>query len=208
MDIPEDGRFSGLLDAEVSHRADPWSFSIPRSGVRAALQPGDIVKLLFGVGGGPSRGVERMWVEVVEVGEDGYVGRLDNEPSAIGDLELGAIVRFEPRHVAAIWRDAADGPRPEDLAIVSDRIWDGGATPTLAVRLPGADGGFSGWILSAEGDHDVLPPDLAGYRPVTHEALTGRYRAFDSIEDEPPGTSWRWDPDALEWTDDPATAPG
>jgi hypothetical protein len=199
MDIPEVARFSGLVDAETRHRAAPWSFSIPRSDVRTSLQPGSLVKLLFGVGGGPSPGVERMWVEVLEVGADGYLGRLDNEPSAIGDLELGARIHFEPRHVAAIYRDGPAAPRPEDLAIVSDRVWVEGAVPARAVRMPGADDGFSGWIILGDGDPEVPPADLAGFRPVSHEVLTDRYRVFDSIEDEAPGSRWRWDPDALEW---------
>ena len=199
MDIPEDARFTGLLDAEVRHRADPWTFSIPHSDARTALTIGDTVKLLFGAGAGASQGVERMWVEVVDVTADSYVGRLENEPVSISDLEPGAPVRFEPRHVAAIWREASAGPDPADLAIVSDRIWVDGDLPSLAVRLPETDGGFSGWVLLAEDDPEVPPADLAGFRPVSHEALTARYRAFDSIEDEAPGTRWRWDTDDLEW---------
>ena len=199
MDIPEDARFTRLLDAEVRHRADPWSFSIPRSDVRATLQPGDTVKLLFGAGIDGSEGVERMWVEVVELTPDGYVGRLENEPVAIRDLEPGSLVGFEPRHVAAIWRETPAGPSPADIAIVSDRIWVDGELPSLAVRLPETASGFSGWVVLAADDPEVPPSDLAGFRPVSHDALTDRYRAFDSIEDEAPGSRWRWDTDALEW---------
>ena len=69
----DDSSFSGLLDAEVRHRADPDSFSIPRSDVRHALVPGDLVKLLFGVGPGDPPPAERMWVEVLEAEAGRYV---------------------------------------------------------------------------------------------------------------------------------------
>jgi hypothetical protein len=149
-----------------------------------------------------------MWVEVVDVAEDGYVGRLDNDPVAISDLAPGSLVHFSPRHVAALWREAPTDPHPEDLVIVSDLIWVQGALPAVAVRLPESGGGFSGWVLLAEGDAEPPPADLAGYSPVSHAALTDRYRAFDSIEDEAPGSSWRWDAEGLEWTAAPAKAAG
>ena len=115
--------FRGLLDAEERHRTDPVSFSIPRSEVRRALRPGTMVKLLFAFGTGDPPPVERMWVEVLGVDGDRYLGRLDNEPRSIEDLKLGDPVRFGPQHVAAIWRDAPHAPRPEQFAVVSTRVW-------------------------------------------------------------------------------------
>jgi hypothetical protein len=202
MDIPTHARFRGLLDAVSRHRADPWTFSIPRSDVRGSLARGDRVKLLFSFDGGTSPGVERMWVEVVDVTAEGYIGRLDNEPRAIADLAPASLVTFEAHHVAALWRERPDAPRPEHLAIVSDRIWMDRALPARAVRVPGPGAGFSGWVLLGEADGPSPPLDLAGFRPVRHAEITERFRAFDSIEDEAPGTAWRWDPDTLEWAAD------
>jgi hypothetical protein len=57
--------------------------------------------------------------------------------------------------------------------------------------------------LTFAADDPVRPPDdLIGFEPVSHQELTGRFRSFDSIEDEPPGTSWRWDAAELEWVQD------
>lgn len=97
-----------LLDAEVEHRAAPRTFSIPRRAVRDALVPGDLVKLLFVVDP-PVRSVEveRMWVEVVEAKDGGYVGRLDNDPGYVRDLKADDLLSFRPEHVAA--RDAPEG---------------------------------------------------------------------------------------------------
>ena len=190
-------RFSGLVDAEERHRENPRTFSIPRSDVRAALAVGDRVKLLFGVGGGSS--TERMWVEVTEVVGARYVGRLDNEPVAIVDLRAGDLVEFGPEHVAAIWREVPDAPTQSQFAIVSSRVWRQGQPPVRAARMAPPDPSFSGWLVFAV--EDPLMPDerLSGFEPVTHVALLERFRSLDSIEDEPPGTEWRWDEPEVEW---------
>jgi hypothetical protein len=190
--------FSGLLDAEERHRSDPVSFSIPRSELRRTLEPGAIVKLLFGFGSGREPRAERMWVEVVGVDGDDYVGRIDNEPGVISDLKVDDGIRFQSRHVAGVWRDMPDAPRPEQFAVVSTRVWRDGAWPARLVRMPPPDDAFSGWFLFADGDPDRPPGDLSGFEPVAHDDLTQRIRAFDSVEDEPPNTEWRWDNDALE----------
>ena len=207
MSTDDESSFSGLLDAERRHRDDPDSFSIPRSDVRRSLVPGDIVKLLFGFGGGETPAAERMWVAVLEVAGSRYVGRLDNEPQRISDLSPDARVSFGPEHVAAIWRPREDTPRPENFAIVSDRIWRDGERPVRAVRRPPPDESFSGWVLFGPSDPHDPPRDLAGFQPVSHQALTDRYRAFDSIEDEAPPCDWRWDTGDLEWRREP-TDPG
>jgi hypothetical protein len=200
----EDSRFSGLLDAERRHRADPDSFSIPRSDVRRSLAQGDLVKLLFGVGHGDPPPAERMWVEVLEAEAGRYVGRLENEPQVISDLGLGDRVPFGPEHVAATYNQPNEtSPTPEHFAIVSDRVWDLGERPARAIRMPPPDPSFSGWVLFGASDSPTLPSDLAGFQPVSHQALTDRYRAFDSIEDEPPSSAWRWDPQGLEWQREP-----
>jgi hypothetical protein len=199
MSSQHPAKFTGLLDAESKARADPVSFSIPRSELRRALRPGSIVKLLFGFGNNDAAAAERMWVEVLEVDRDGYVGRLDNEPRAISDLKLDDRVRFGPEHIAAVWREMPFAPTPEQFAVVSSRIWRAGARPTRAVRMPPPDEGFSGWFVFSKDDPLIPPDDLSGFEPINHHELTSRFRNLDTVEDEPPGTEWRWDEDAVEW---------
>ena len=209
MSDSKDTRFSGLLDAEQRHRAEPDTFSIPRSDLRHALVPGDLVKLLFGVGAGAPPPAERMWVVVLEAAGGSYVGRLDNEPLAISDLDVGATIRFGAEHVAAIYREPGQtSPTPEQFAIVSDRIWQGGEPPARAVRMPPPDEDFSGWMVFGSSDPLAPPEDLVGFQPVSHQALTDRYRSFDSVEDEPAPSAWRWDAEELEWRREPAAPHG
>jgi uncharacterized protein YegJ (DUF2314 family) len=207
MSSQDRATFTGLLDAESQHRADPVSFSIPRSELRRALAPGSIVKLIFGFGETDARAAERMWVEVLEVDRDGYVGRLDNEPSVISDLMVDDQIRFGPEHIAGLWREMPLAPRPEQFAVVSTRIWRAGARPTRAVRMTPPDDDFSGWFLFADGDPSIPPNDLLGFEPINHHELTSRFRNFDSVEDEPPETEWRWDEDAVEWVHHDAQEP-
>jgi uncharacterized protein YegJ (DUF2314 family) len=198
---PRGERFAGLVDAEERHRAHPTSFSIPRSDLRHALAAGDRVKLLFGVGDGSS--TERMWVEVIDVVDGRYIGRLDNQPVAIVDLRAGDRVEFGPEHVAAIWRQVPDAPTDGQFAIVSSRVARDGLPPVRAVRMTPPDPSSSGWLVFAAGDPPMPDERLSGFEPVTHFELLKRHRSFDSIEDEPPGTEWRWDEPALEWRGGP-----
>lgn len=202
MDSGEDTRFSGLLDAEQRHQADPHSFSIPRSDVRRSLAVGDLVKLLFGFGRGDPPSAERMWVEIVDVSDDGYVGRLENTPQAISDLRPGDLVPFRPLHVAATYRVVEGAPSADQFAVVSDRVWMGGEHPTRAIRVSLPDERFSGWVLATDDDPPIPPIDTSGFGPVSHREVTDRYRSFDAIEDEPPDSRWHWNEAELEWQPD------
>ena len=65
--------------------------------------------------------------------------------------------------------------------------------------MPPPDDAFSGWFLFADGDPLVPPDDFSGFEPINHQELTRRFSVFDSVEDEPPETAWRWDSGLLEW---------
>jgi hypothetical protein len=198
------GTFTGLLNAEERHRAYPSTFSIPRSDLRRSLTVGSFAKLLFGVGYDDSTSAERMWVEVTEVGANGYVGRLDNDPTLIADLAPDQLVPFGPEHIAAIDRpDLPFAVRTEQFAVVSDQIMEGGKPPVRASRVEVPDEQFSGWFVFADGDPVLPPKDMAGFYPISHYALGEKWRSFESVEDEPPGTEWVWDPATVEWVRTP-----
>lgn len=109
-DLERDGW--ALLDAEQRHIEAPETFEIPARNLREQLQPGDFAKLLFVIATEDANGmkrepVERMWVVVRERLDGGFIGRLDSDPSEIGESEefrAGVETPFEPRHVIAIQR--------------------------------------------------------------------------------------------------------
>jgi hypothetical protein len=100
-----------LEDVEALNREAPATFHIPDLAVRQALYPGAFAKLVFtfavdGDDRGAREETERLWVIVRECLRDGgYMGMLDNEPTAIfenGAFWLGAELPFEPRHVIEV----------------------------------------------------------------------------------------------------------
>src|SRR3954469_7553895 len=91
-----------LESATDRHAEAPDTFEIPSGKVRNGLGRGDLAKLLFFLDDGRGNaGVERMWVTVVDVDGDGFIGRLENQPMTRGVIERGEHVRFGPDHVAS-----------------------------------------------------------------------------------------------------------
>jgi hypothetical protein len=68
-----------------------------------------------------------MWVEVLSIDADGYIGRLDNDPTLVTELHADDRIRFRPEHVAALWRYVPDAPTPDQFVVVSERVWHEGA---------------------------------------------------------------------------------
>jgi len=100
-----------LGDGQHRHRQHPDTFYVPDAADLDAIRPGDSVKLMFernrqrkGWGSG-----DRMWVKVLEVRGDRYVGELDNLAVCIPRLCPGQIVKFRREHIIDImWADEAD----------------------------------------------------------------------------------------------------
>lgn len=189
-------RWVGLQNVEESHRADPISFSIPRSDQRTSLQVGHLVKLIFTADPPSARGLtaERMWVAVQEVRDGRFVGALDNQPSFITNLQPGDAVHFGPEHVAALYTSPSGLKVPyRQFALVSRDLFDDGQFPVEAHRVPPATDDSSGWVvLTRPGDRDPSVRILV-------QELVARFRILDSILDEPVGTRWGWDSDRLEY---------
>lgn len=97
-----------LEDGEAYHAEAPDTFWIPERHRRDGLEPGDLAKLIFRISvdkGDENVAVERMWVLVRERTADGYLGVLDNEPSAIAENDefwLGSELPFSAKHVINI----------------------------------------------------------------------------------------------------------
>ena len=109
-----------LEDGEQYHRRAPTTFPIPDLEVRQILQPGDFAKLIFKIAvddDDDPEAFERMWVIVRERIPGGYLGVLDNEPSAIaenGEFWRGSELPFEPKHIIAV-----EHANAESLALAS-----------------------------------------------------------------------------------------
>ena len=191
----------GLEDAEARHREAPRTFSIPRAQQRHALKRGDRAKLVFLADPPSATGhdAERMWVQVLEARPGSYAGALDNVPSFIADLQPGDRIEFAPEHVCAIELPGA-APVPYGEAVVVSRlVADEGAWPGELRRYPPPEPGWSGWFVFACIEGDEFRRDQGNFSPMSVDELLRRFRVLDSVLDEPVGTGWVWNPDALEY---------
>ena len=89
------------------HREFPDTFEIPSQEDRESLLPGDFAKLIFRIEFDDEAHVERMWVEVTEVGPEFYVGVLGNDPYCTDEIRSGMRVEFNADHVIQIDRALA-----------------------------------------------------------------------------------------------------
>jgi hypothetical protein len=90
-----------------SNREHPDTFEIPDEEDKDVIVPGDHVKLMFEMrtpcpGEPMRRWGARLWVDVTEVKQRSFVGRLRNDPYAIPRLEYGGTVKFKRKHIIDI----------------------------------------------------------------------------------------------------------
>lgn len=76
------------------------SFEIPQRSAREGCHPGDLVKLVFLPNDGSRP--ERMWVKIIRVNGEGYVGELTNTPLNRELATRGDIVTFAAHHICSI----------------------------------------------------------------------------------------------------------
>lgn len=86
----------------------PYTYFLPTENELLALQPGDLVKLVFrSHPPGLEWDAERMWVKLSAVNRGQLLGTLDNEPSDMPQLKAGDIVSFRRADIIAILWDEA-----------------------------------------------------------------------------------------------------
>jgi hypothetical protein len=191
-----------LENVDEQHRLHPRTYSIPRSEVRDALAPGQLVKLAF-LSESPDGqwSGERMWVEIVAVESGRYLGKLDNQPRYLGTLQIGDSVQFGPEHVAAIhvlpdqagWFDA------DWLAVVSRVVYEDGAFPGRLYRAEPEREDDSGWRLSAGDEPEAFFDDDSSMRACPLAELVERFPVLDSVLGAEIGSAWSWSEELAEY---------
>lgn len=90
-----------LIDPRPIRKEAPFTFFVPSDAEKAALQPGDTVKLMFEALE-EGEATERMWVTFEGRDADGMFGKLDNQPVGISGLALHDPVRFQDFHIVSV----------------------------------------------------------------------------------------------------------
>lgn len=90
-----------------------YTFFLPSPAEIAAVEKGDLVKLMFEYNHEIEEWrVERMWVTVKTAGEVSLVGTLDNQPfEKTSSLKLGDLIRFQRHHILSVqWANPETSP--------------------------------------------------------------------------------------------------
>ena len=92
-----------LEDAQNLAEEFPNTYGIPSKDAIALLEKGNKAKLIFKVKNVDSEtpNTEQLWVEILLVQNDKFLGQLDDEPKFIQDLKCGEPIEFEECHIIA-----------------------------------------------------------------------------------------------------------
>jgi hypothetical protein len=90
-----------LTDSEKLAKENKYTFYKPSKEITQNLEVGNIVKLTFEFDSKNEEhpGAERMWVEITEINDDQFVGKLDNHPFYLHELYAGDEIKFEHKHI-------------------------------------------------------------------------------------------------------------
>lgn len=93
-----------LEDVQAKHQKNPRHFLIPSQEEINRLKPGDQVRLIFVLDTVLENGcrAERMWVELTEIRDGKFKGRLTNQPAYITSIQLGDELAFAREHIASL----------------------------------------------------------------------------------------------------------
>ncbi|MED0666499.1 DUF2185 domain-containing protein [Bacillus badius] len=77
------------------NKESPYTFYLPSSHVLEKLKAGDLVKLIFAAEEVAEDGfhAERMWVEIIQMNGETFIGKLENQPCRL-PLEAGTEISF------------------------------------------------------------------------------------------------------------------
>lgn len=90
-----------LTDSEKLAKENKYTFYKPSIEILKNLKVGNIVKLTFEFESSNSEhpGAERMWIEITEIKNDKFKGKLDNHPFYLHELYAGDEIKFEYKHI-------------------------------------------------------------------------------------------------------------
>lgn len=90
-----------LEDAQKLAEEVPYTFSKSSKEAIEPLEKGNKAKLIFNFKSDDpeSPSAEQLWVEILLVQNNKFLGQLEDDPKYIHDLKYGEIIEFEERHI-------------------------------------------------------------------------------------------------------------
>jgi len=182
-----------LGNGELRNQQNPRTFFIPTRAEREAVNPGELVKLLFEIvdptDDMPS--AERMWVKVTEAAGGRYIGELDNEPSALTSIRPGDRIEFGPEHIISLMDD---WPLGALKAFVSKRSHVQDLRPRYACRDEPLKPHDSGWQVLVGDETDEELSDSSNVLLQALGFVAARWPELRPMFDAGEvGSEWVWD---------------
>ena len=111
-----------LEDVQAKHQKNPRHFLIPSQEEINQLKLGDQVRLIFVLDTVLENGcrAERMWVELTEIRDGKFKGRLTNQPAFITSIQLGDELDFAQEHIASLMVPLLDLDTQKGAMITKD----------------------------------------------------------------------------------------
>jgi hypothetical protein len=193
-----------LRDSSITVRESKYTFFKSTASDIAQIQTGENVKLIFDfVSDDPAAPeAERMWVIVDEINTDGtFIGRLDNTPRWIKDLQLGNTIAFDSRHIINTEHDNEDNLVNKYLArcFVTNRILRDGQRIGYLYREEPDTKEDSGWRFLAGDEIDEYMDNSDNLAFVSIGAVLSRDDSILSLLEESCGSSFQRDPESDEF---------
>lgn len=188
-----------FVDAAKIAAENPYTFERPSDAEISRLKPGDDVKLGFeridSPPGEPT--TERMWVEVSQLMSDGrFIGKLENQPAFIKDLQIGTTIEFEAAHIytTSLPDDPSEGEslvqKYSVRCFTTMRILNDGAKVGALYREAPEFPGDSGWRISANDESEAYMSDASNLAMVSLGAVLRCDPAIVDLLDSPVGSSF------------------
>tara|TARA_A100001391_G_scaffold197792_3_gene178486 strand:+ start:30224 stop:30841 length:618 start_codon:yes stop_codon:yes gene_type:complete len=180
-----------LDDAQAVADENPYTFHKPSATAVSALTPGERAELIFLFDSDDPEAPtgERMWVEILSIGDGVFEGRLANEPLYIQGLAPGDTVRFETRHIIDV---SVDDPEPSmarkyaRYCLVSRDAYDDGGNVGFMYREQPVDDQDSGWCFMSGEESDDYLDDPANVLNLPLGAVLAKDDSFAALLSWPP----------------------
>ncbi len=93
-----------LENAFELNKEYPNTFEIPSKKEIESLKVNDLVKLIFvEENDNPETMPERMWVKIIKINKDNFIGILDNDPYYIESVKYGDEIVFKIENIIDIY---------------------------------------------------------------------------------------------------------
>jgi|JI8StandDraft_1071087.scaffolds.fasta_scaffold136291_1 hypothetical protein len=212
--LSEENKYYKLLDPRISAKETPFTFYLPSANTIKQLKKGDSVKLIFllieNIPNGPR--AERMWVTIKSRDENNFIGKLENRPKHIKELNKEDLIEFKDFHIID---SSIDDPYAKEFdiyfqkkCVVSKKILDDNLMPRMLIKDKANREDDSGCAFLSGTEDDDYSLNSENFRIVSIGVILNiDPRILPLLNEEPPvyfeiGTSGDWEKtDDFDWND-------